>query len=218
MPGGILQYGANASRKAIAWGVASRALPAETETGDMLLLKPVAGGLLLSVVDGLGHGPEAAAAARTAIATLEEHAEEPLPMLVHRCHRALIRTRGVTMTLAMLEPLEGRLTWLGVGDVEGMLFRSRDPTTGFLRAPCRRAMLLSGVVGYRLPSLCSDTLDLRVGDLLIFTTDGIGARFTEDVATGSHPQQIADRILEQHFKGSDDALVLVLSYIGAARE
>jgi hypothetical protein len=32
------------------------------------------------------------------------------------------------------------------------------------------------------------------------------------------PQQIADRILKRHFKGTDDALVLVARYVGRGRE
>src|SRR6266853_2210683 len=81
--------------RSIAWGVASRAFPGETSTGDLHLLKLIPDGLLMSVVDGLGHGGEAATAARRAIAILEGHAEEPLGELVRRCHEGLMLTRGV---------------------------------------------------------------------------------------------------------------------------
>src|SRR3989442_1880853 len=85
----------------IEWGVASLALPGEAESGDRHLVKPVGTGVLVAVVDGLGHGAEAAAAAQAAVAALERHAtESPVP-LVERCHRALQGTRGVVMSVAV---------------------------------------------------------------------------------------------------------------------
>src|SRR6266446_6982819 len=88
------------STSLIAWGVASRPLPGEIVCGDLHLIKPTRGGVLLAVVDGLGHGDAARAAAKTAVAVLESHAEEPLSALVNRGHEALTKTRGVVMTLA----------------------------------------------------------------------------------------------------------------------
>src|SRR5256885_13268215 len=86
----------------IEWGVASLALPGEAESGDRHLVKPVGTGVLVAVVDGLGHGAEAAAAAQAAVAALERHAtESPVP-LIERCHRALQGTRGVVMSVAVL--------------------------------------------------------------------------------------------------------------------
>jgi hypothetical protein len=196
-----------ASLETIAWGVASRALPGETATGDLHLLKPIADGLLLSVVDGLGHGNEAATAAARAIAILESHAEEPLNELVRRCHEGMMDTRGAVMTLAKLHLPEGRLTWLGIGNVEAILFRA-----GFLQTPNQRVILAGGVVGYKLPVSQAVTLDLSAGDLLVFATDGVGTGFTEGLVSSGHPQHIADRILERDFKGTDDALVLVVRY------
>src|ERR1051325_599353 len=99
----------------IAWGAAWRALPGQTVCGDLHLVKPGSDGILLGVVDGLGHGGEAIAAAKNAISILESHADKPLNALVRRCHEALTRTRGVVMTVATLQPSAGRLGWLGVG-------------------------------------------------------------------------------------------------------
>ena len=59
----------------IDWGVATLTLPGERESGDLHLVKPVRAGVLVSVVDGLGHGAAAAAAARAAVAALNRHAQ-----------------------------------------------------------------------------------------------------------------------------------------------
>src|SRR2546426_10933736 len=81
----------------IDWGVATLALAGQTESGDHHLVKPVGRGVLVAAVDGLGHGAEAAAAARAAVTALDRHAAEFLIPGVPKCHEALIRTRGVVM-------------------------------------------------------------------------------------------------------------------------
>src|SRR5207249_5653266 len=90
-------------RPLIDWGVATLALAGEAESGDLHLVKPVGRGVLVAAVDGLGHGAEAAAAARTAVTTLDRHADEFLIPVVRKCHEALIGTRGVVMSLAYLD-------------------------------------------------------------------------------------------------------------------
>jgi len=198
----------------IAWGVASRALPGQVVCGDLHLIKPITGGVLLAVVDGLGHGAEAMAAAKTAIAVLESHAEEPLAALVKHFHAALTQTRGVVMTVATLRSIENTLAWLGVGNVEAILLRADRQA----KAPSDRVLLRSGVVGYQLPDLRASTLPLAPDDLLIFATDGLDPGFAEGLVPSDSPQQLADDILERRFKGHDDALVLVVRYLGTQHE
>ncbi len=192
----------------------SRPAPGQNVCGDIHLVKPIRDGVLLAAVDGLGHGIEAIAAARAARASLKNHAEEPLAELVRHCHEELVRTRGVVMTVATLSASCGRLAWLGVGNVEAVLF----PGGAHGKAPCERALLRSGIVGYQLPALHPGAVPVAPGDLLIFATDGIGAGFTENLRRGDSAKQLADGILHRHFKGTDDALVLAVRYIGSGHE
>ena len=198
----------------IDWGVASRALPGETVCGDVHLLKPMPDGLLIAVVDGLGHGAEAATAAVTTLGVLDHHAGEPLSVIFRHCHDALLRSRGVVMTVGWLEPAKSRLTWLGVGNVEAMVLRAgRAP-----QIPVARAVLRSGIVGYQLPALQASTTTIATGDVLVFATDGVNVGFSESLVAGGPPQRLADGVLERYFKGTDDALVLVAKYLGAGCE
>src|SRR2546422_9685878 len=103
------------------WGGAPRAPPGQAESGDLHLVKPVGSGVLVAVVDGLGHGAEAATAAQAAVAALERHATESPVALVERCHRALKGTRGAVMSVALIGWPDRSMTWLGVGNVEGLL-------------------------------------------------------------------------------------------------
>jgi negative regulator of sigma-B (phosphoserine phosphatase) len=98
----------------IAWGVASRALPGQVVSGDLHLVTPTPDGVLVAAVDGLGHGAEATAAARIAIGVLQRYAGLPLVELINRCHEALIKTRGVVMTVATVRSADDQFTWLGV--------------------------------------------------------------------------------------------------------
>ncbi len=202
------------SRPGFAWGVAARALPGQAISGDLHLVKPVDEGVLLAAVDGLGHGEEATAAARIALSILERHAGDSIVSLVQRCHVALARTRGVVMTLALLDLLTETLTWLGVGNVEALLLRA-DPAA---RPVGVRPILRNGVVGFLVPELRAESVPIASGDQVVFVTDGIRAGFAQGWQPSEGPQQVADRILERYFKGNDDALVLVAQYVRGADE
>ena len=192
------------------WGVATRPIAGETVSGDLHLVQPFDHGVLLAAIDGLGHGKEAVAAARAAVAVLRKHPGEPVVQLIQRCHEALMETRGAVMTVASLHASNGPMTWLGVGNVECRLLHA-DPHAG---QASDSVLLRGGVVGYQLPVLHPRAVSVAPGDLLIFATDGIRADFANGLSLGQTPGQIAIHILNQHFKGTDDGLVLVVRYLG----
>ena len=196
----------------IDWGVATLTLPGERESGDLHLVKPVAGGVLVAVVDGLGHGAAAAAAARAAVATLNRHAQESVLPLLQRCHQALAGTRGVVVSVALFDRADGSMTWLGVGNVEGVLLYA---DAGGRRGR-ERLVTRGGIVGSELPPLRAEVVAVAPGDTLILATDGIQSGFADELMVEAPPQQLADQILTRSGKRTDDALVLVARYVGNA--
>src|SRR3989475_13253167 len=80
----------------VEWGVASRTLAGEVESGDKHVVKIFPHGALLAAVDGLGHGEEAAAAANMAGRVLPSSQKACLSLLLQRRLRR-VRTpqRGV---------------------------------------------------------------------------------------------------------------------------
>ena len=196
----------------IDWGVATLMLAGEQESGDLHLIKPVGTGVMVSVVDGLGHGAEAAAAARTAVAALNRHAQESVLPLLQRCHQALAGTRGVVVSVALFDRADGSMTWLGVGNVEGVLLYADSGR----RRRRERLVTRGGIVGSELPPLRAEVLAVAPGDTLILATDGIRSGFADDLAIDAPPQQLADQILARSGKSTDDALVLVARYLGDA--
>jgi len=192
------------------WVVAERPMTGQLISGDLHLVQPFDHQVLLAVVDGVGHGDEATAAARAATEILSGHAADTVVKLVERCHEALKQTRGVVLTIAILNTMDNTMTWLGVGNVEGRLLRADS------QASIRResVILRGGLVGYQLPFLQASIVPVAPGDLLVFATDGVRAEFDRWINLTESPRRIADDILSRHFKGNDDALVLVARYLG----
>jgi phosphoserine phosphatase RsbX len=194
------------SRKSIEleWSVAQRALPGESLSGDGHLVAETAAGWLLAVVDGLGHGPEAALAAKTFIAILARHTNKPIVDLIRLGHKALRNTRGSVGALVTVDCGRRLLTWLGVGNVEGIILHdhNENPATEYITAR-------GGIVGYRLPELQPSFLQLSDGDTLILATDGIQSGFCQAIPHQQPPDLLATHILDRYAKPTDDALVLV---------
>ena len=196
----------------VEWAAASRTLAGQPVSGDAHLVAPFEGGVLIAVIDGLGHGPEAHLAASAAVAVLARRPEAPVADLIQSCHAEIKSTRGVVLSLASFDAARGLVTWVGVGDVEGVLLSASDSSG----AGRQSILLRNGVVGYQLPSLREVICPVATGDMLIFATDGVRHDFTATVANGRSPQAIADDIIAKHGKSTDDALVLVARYLGAS--
>jgi phosphoserine phosphatase RsbX len=194
----------------VEYGVARFALSGEGESGDHHLVCCSRNGILIAAIDGLGHGEEAANASEAAAALLRSSADEPIISLVERCHERLRATRGVVLSLAFIDPEHGMMTWLGVGNVQGVLMRA-DAKKGNVR---ESLLLRAGVVGSQLPALQAAVLPIVQGDTLFFATDGVRSDFSVSLSARENPQRAADRILEHYRSGNDDALVLVARLTG----
>src|SRR2546427_12121808 len=109
------------TRPVVEWGVASTARAGEATSGDRHLIRIESDFVLMAAVDGLGHGNEAAAAAQTAIETLERASARAAIALLNDCHERLRSTRGVVMSLAVFTPAGSSITWAGGGQVGGRL-------------------------------------------------------------------------------------------------
>ena len=194
----------------VEYGVAKFVLPGLGESGDHHLVCCNRNGILVAAIDGIGHGEEAANASRAAAAFLRNSADEPIISLVERCHERLRATRGVVLSLASIDPGKRMMTWLGVGNVQGVLVRADAKK----RNEQESLLLRAGVVGSQLPALQATVLPIVQGDTLFFATDGVRSDFSVTLSARENPQRAADRILEHYGSGNDDALVLVARLTG----
>ena len=190
--------------------MAARPITGERVSGDRHVT--VSGmRLVVAVIDGLGHGPEAAHAAGRAADVVEAYPDERPEVVLRQCHEALRRTRGAAITIASIDAGVDEMTWLGVGNVQATVLQRRQPGAGREWVPLR-----GGVVGYLLPSLRPRTVRLQRDDVLVLATDGVRPVFGDWPGPGEAPQEMADRILADQSRGTDDALVLVARYRGGS--
>jgi len=178
----------------------------EERSGDLAVFVPTSAGALTGVIDGLGHGPEAADAAELCASVVRRCAEAPAGELMQNCHEALLQTRGAVMTVAWFDLERSTVSWAGVGNVDARLIHSGPE----LREDV--ALVFGGVLGYRMPTVRAATMPLERGDVLIMLTDGIEAAISPALSGGGAAQTIADRIFAMHHRGNDDALVTVVRY------
>ena len=196
--------------RAVEWGIAARDRPGERTSGDRAVVSLVAEGALVVAIDGLGHGDEAARAALTAADVVRASPTPDLVTLLQACHVGLRGTRGAAISLAFLSAAGGGLTWLGVGSVEGRML-SGDPSS---RRPKGSLPLAAGIPGHHLPDVSTATLPMEPGDVLVLATDGIDAAFADALDTSGSTQAISERILADHGRRPDDALVVAVRYLG----
>lgn len=113
------------------------------------------------------------------------------------------------MSLASVDVRHGLMTWLGVGNVQGVLVRNdKKPNSQ------ETLLLRGGVVGDHLPQLQAAVLPVTQGDLLVFATDGVRTDFVRTLSAMENPQRAAERIMKTFCSQSDDALVLALRITG----
>src|SRR5262249_16010611 len=131
--------------------------------------------------------------------------EESLVSLFERCHEGLKPTRGVAMSIASYNSIEGTITWSGIGNVKGILMTD----AGGLLKKKETLLLRSGIVGSRFSAPRLSVVSVTTGATLILVTDGISLKFSENVSWSGSPKALADLILAGYSKGSVDALVVV---------
>lgn len=184
------------------WVSASRPMRGEDECGDKCLVRATADGVLAAVVDGAGHGHEAAAAADLAIRTIGCRRDSTPMEIAKYCHDALRGSRGAVMSILALSN-SSRMTWIGVGNVQGRLIREDGQQHVGL-------LVRAGLVGKgELPKFRPTPLFVNPDDLLLLVTDGIQGDFECQISPKLDPGQIAGKILAQNGNPDDDALVFV---------
>lgn len=186
-------------------GIAQWTLSGEVETGDRCLVKLSGNCAMIAVVDGLGHGVDAARAATAAIEVIDSFAHEPVDSLLLRCHRRLRDTRGAAITLLMIDYMAGTLEWVGVGNVIAVLLR---PETG-VTLNCKELLVRSGTVGIVLPSSAPSSIAIAQGDMVAVATDGVRPGFMSAITRPAPCQGLAERLLAKYRTRNDDALVVV---------
>ena len=177
----------------------------ERLSGDAVVIVPLNEGLLVAIVDVLGHGPEANELTHIIDAYLSRYGTSDVSGLMKRLHQHLKGTRGAAVGLCAIDAVTGCIHYVGIGNTTARRFGKEET----------RLVSQDGVLGQNMRTPQQQTLQLEPGDLIVLHTDGVSERFTSDDYPGisSHaPKEVASNIVHRFGKDHDDAACVAVRY------
>lgn len=169
----------------------------ERVSGDAVYVRSCEDGALFAVIDGLGHGERAAAAAGIALEALAEAPDsDDVRALVDRVHARLRGTRGAAGMICRFR--DGRLQGCGVGNIELV---SQGTRIQWLQSP--------GILGASLGKVRIFNALLALGDRLVVFSDGISPRFDLSLFRGMKAAEACRALMSRNRRSYDDSTVLI---------
>jgi anti-sigma regulatory factor (Ser/Thr protein kinase) len=175
----------------------------ETLNGDSWVAHPTPEGARLLVVDGLGHGPDANAAAHAAVEAFRHEPGGDTARAVETCHLALRSTRGAALAVAEVDVDRGLVRFTGLGNVAGSIWKG---------AANHHTVSMNGTAGHGPVRTREFSYPFPPGALLIMATDGLATRWTLDSYPGlasRDPTLVAAVLYRDYTRGRDDITVVV---------
>ncbi len=197
----------NAPSQAERWQTGAVNLPMRNETvsGDSwCFCDGEAGRARMIVADGLGHGPAAAEASRTAVETFAAHKHQALPDLMETVHAALRPTRGAAVAIAEIDLARETLRYAGVGNIAGSVLTHERATS---------LASMNGTAGGRCQAIKEFTYPWPAGGVLVMCSDGLKSQWNLSRYTGllgRHPSVIAGVLYRDYNRDTDDTTVAVI--------
>jgi len=185
-------------------GGASRAHPHMDVNGDAFLIIKWGESMLVSVIDGLGHGKFAHRASQSALNYIEKHFDQPLSDIFRGVGRTCRSTRGVVMALARFDWARGIVSIGSIGNIEIRVFETDDVPTIVTRR---------GIVGAAspVPLIREHSWDER--GVMVLYSDGIRTHWSWDEFSGHHGKAstvLAGVMLSKLARDTDDATIVVI--------
>lgn len=184
-------------------GVMTRSRGFTPENGDAFIVKQRSGQLLVGVIDGLGHGKHAQAAAVAAQDYVQKHDDLPLDKIFLGASRACRATRGVVMALARFSS-PSQMSFASIGNVEARVCGSREKIAFVARR---------GIVGVDQAHVSAQEIKWQAQWVLVLHTDGLHTHWQWDDFPGlAHEpaKGIAARLMRDLAVANDDATVLAV--------
>jgi anti-sigma regulatory factor (Ser/Thr protein kinase) len=178
--------------------------PGEKVCGDGWAVSSAAHSKTLLLVDGLGHGPQAAHAAEMAVKVFSEQANRECVPIMETIHRALAPTRGAAAAIARIDVEAGLIRFVGVGNIAGQVLDSGET---------KRMVSNNGTAGHLAPRIREFTYPFKRAPLVVMHSDGLGTKWDLSAYPGlavNHPSLIAGALFRDHRRGRDDASILVV--------
>ncbi len=155
---------------------------------------------LLAVIDGLGHGPGAAAVSQQAVEYLERASlSDAAHILMERLHDELSGSRGVAATLCIIRG--SRLSVCAVGNVE---CRSVGVKLPLVFSP--------GILGQRVRKFRVCEIELSGPARFVLFSDGISSRVPIGEMQHYGPRELCDVVIDKYRRLEDDSTVMVADW------
>ncbi|MFZ6861958.1 ATP-binding protein [Undibacterium sp. Ji67W] len=196
-----LASGTQPSVGGIDYAMVSRPCFGEVVSGDGAIFHPLSDGILIGIIDILGHGQEAHELARFSEKWFDQHQSSDVASLMQALHLELKSSRGSAITLAYVSGNE--ITVTGVGNT--ILYCVGEQVTCFVAQP--------GIVGSNFPRLRPVTASVQPGNMLILTTDGISEHIdSSQLISRSRmsSRQLVNGLLNDYGKMYDDATCMAM--------
>jgi anti-sigma regulatory factor (Ser/Thr protein kinase) len=185
------------------FGAVCLAVAGETECGDSWRIARTDDAIILMVVDGLGHGPLAASAARTATDIFEKRALDPPAEIMQFMHHALSGSRGAAAACAVLDVAKASITYSGIGNIAASVVCD-ERSKGMVSH--------NGILGVQLVRRREFSYDCKPECRVVMHSDGLSARWALQSYPGlwsRHAAVIAAVLYRDHARSRDDATILV---------
>jgi anti-sigma regulatory factor (Ser/Thr protein kinase) len=176
-------------------------------SGDGWALREIDGITVVMLIDGLGHGPQAALTTAVAMRYFEQCRQTAPVDIIRGLHQAMRPTRGAVAAVAALHPDTASLRYAGVGNIAGVLI-TPDGTR-------RHLMSYDGTLGYQVRTVREAVHDWTPGSWLTMFSDGLSPRLDASAYPGlaQHDPVLAASVLYRDFhRTSDDATILVVNH------
>lgn len=185
-------------------GAVALLAPGETTSGDGWCFASEGAQAAFLMADGLGHGPEAAVAAREALRIFSQNPFNALTSLMEQAHATLRGTRGAAVAVARLDPEGSLLRTAGAGNV---IIRVVSGVSD------RTLLSQHGTVGLQISRPQEVTTEWPRHAALVCHTDGVQSRWPAKAITpllGHDPALAAALIARDFCRGRDDATVMIV--------
>lgn len=185
-------------------GVVCMPVRGEQVCGDGWAVIAGDGYTVVALVDGLGHGPEAARAAETAMAAVRAHAEAAPADIIRAAHGPLRATRGAALAVARVEPGRRQLRFAGIGNISAVVATVEGT---------RSMASHNGIVGHEMRKVHEFGYDWPAGGCLLMHSDGVQTRWRLDSYPGllaRDPAITAGVLVRDFARGRDDTTVVVV--------
>jgi hypothetical protein len=179
------------------------AKPGEEVCGDAWGVVRQSSRSLITVADGLGHGPQAAEAAQAAVHVAQTYATDPPAALLERMHGSLRHTRGAAVAVAAVDHARHEVVFAGIGNIAGALIQGDK---------AQYLMSHNGIVGHQMRTVHPLSYAWCDTALLVLCSDGLATRWDLTAYPGlarRHPSLIAGVLYRDWTRGRDDVTVVV---------